>query len=347
MQADLVQLEEARRIDLAKVDRFVPGNLSEGGEFGVDIMASAVREQIGRVRGFLDGGRTLANYTVVAPEASRVRGTDFDLNPIKRPDVLLRRCEVGGILRADGKVYAMTGVLDNLTPSPELLAEPSRARLRLEGPEVIRVEYVRDRRDHRDVDLLTLHWPQVAAKPLRLGDHDDLGITINGGQRELWVQIRTDRDQIEGRLVSKQTGVKMDLNVDSKYADTAGVVALRHSLAAVDRIEVDAQFDGTWRDIDLQLNTNLGQILQRAARDAVDGQVRDAKMQLAAKIEEVHQEQTQELQQWIGSRQNEARELLASADRSIEEMSQKVLSEVGDADAYLGKLQNSIRRKLK
>ena len=205
------------------------------------------------------------NYTVVAPESERIRGLDHDLNSVERPAVMVRRCEIGGVMRADGNLFAVTGILENLTPSPELLAEPTRARLRLEGPELIRVEYVRDRRDHQDVDLLTLHWPQMEAKPIRLGDKDDAGISIKGGQRELWVQVRTENDQIEGRLVSKQTGVKMDLNVDSKYAGTAAVKSLRESLAAVDRIEVDARFQGTWRDLDMNLNTNLGQILRTAA----------------------------------------------------------------------------------
>jgi len=83
---------------------------------------------------------------------------------------------------------------------------------------VIRVEFVRDRRDGSDVDLLTLHWPQTNAESLRLGDdHDDASIMIEGGQRELWVQIRSESDQLQGRLVSKQTGVHMNLNVDPKY----------------------------------------------------------------------------------------------------------------------------------
>jgi hypothetical protein len=87
MQADLSQLEEARRIDLAKVDRYVPGNLSEGGEFGIDIMASTVRQQVQRVRDFMEGGRRIASYTVVAPESERTRGVDHDFETVAHPSV--------------------------------------------------------------------------------------------------------------------------------------------------------------------------------------------------------------------------------------------------------------------
>lgn len=348
LQADLALLDEAKQIDIAKVDKFVPGDLSNADEFGIDMMAKAVREQIQQVRSYLDGGRTLANYTVVAPEKmTRNRGVDHDLDRMRRPEVLVRHCEIGGVMRADGNVYAMTGIVENMTPTPTLLSKPTRARLRLEGPEVLRVEYVRDRRNHANVDLLTLHWPQTEAKPIRLGDDDDAGIAIDGGNRELWVQVRTEGERIEGRLVSKQTGVRMDLTVDPKFAESAAAVSLRDSLAAVDRIEIDANFVGTWKDIDLRLNTNLGQILRRASKDAIDGQVRQSKELLAAKVNKAHAEQSQQLRTWLSSQQSEALSLLASADKSIEEMSKKVLNEVGDADAYLGKLRSAIRGRIK
>jgi uncharacterized protein (TIGR03545 family) len=347
LQADLALLDEAKQIDIAKVDRFVPGDLSNTSEFGIDMMAEAVRDQIQLVRSYLEGGRTLANYTIVAPESIRIRGVNHDLDSTERPNVMVRRCEIGGVMRADGNVYAMTGILENLTPTPEMLAEPTRARLRLEGSETVRVEYVRDRRQQTDVDLLTLHWPQMDAKTVRLGDDDDAGISIEGGQRELWVQVRTEGDKIEGRLVSKQTGVRMGLSVAPKFAESAAAASLRDSLAAVDRIEIDANFAGTWKDLDLRLNTNLGQILRRASQDAIDGQIRQSRQRLAAEVEKAHLEQTVALRQWLGSQQSAARSLLASADKSIEEMSQKVLDEVGNADAYLGRLRSAIRGRLK
>ena len=347
LQADLARLDQAKQIDLAKVDKYVPGDLSQPSEFGIDMVTEAIRTQIQQVRGYLEGGRTLANYTIVAPKNSRVRGVNHDLVGMHRPNLMVRRCEVGGLMRADGNTYAMTGIVENLTPTPDLLAEPTRARLRLEGPEILRVEYVRDRRKGSDVDLLTLHWPQTDASPMRFGNDHDAGISVEGGQRELWVQIRSEGDQLQGRLVSKQTGLKMNLSLAPKYADTAAAKSLQSSLAAVDQIEIDASFEGTWKDMDLDLNTNLGQIFHRATQDAIAGQIRVSREKLTAKVDKAHLEQTLALRQWLGSQQSEARSLLASADESIEEMSQKVLNEVGDADAYLGKLRSAIRGRLK
>ena len=348
LQADLVSLDEAKRIDLQKVDDYVPGDLSQSQNFGVDLVAEAVRDQIDRLQGYLDSSRTLANYTVVAPESERIRGQTIDLvGNNQLPSMLIRHCEIGGLLSADGKAYTMTGTLENVTPTPELLREPTRARLSLDGPETMRVEYVQDRRGGNDVDLLTLHWPQMDAKPIQLGDRDDAGISIDGGHRELWVQIRSVGKQMTGRLVSKQTGVQLALHVDPKYAELPAAVSIRNSLAGVDRVEVDARFEGTWKDLDLNLNTSLAGVLRRAANEAVSQQLQASKEQLAAKIDEVHLEQSRQLRQWLGSRQSEARSLLASADASVEEMSQKVMKEVGGADAYLGRIRSSLRDRLR
>lgn len=348
LQTDLASLEEAKQIDMAKVDQYVPGDLTGAGEFGVDIIAKSVRDQIAQVKSYLDGGKTLAGYTIVAPDADRTRGIDHDLTPLDRPDLMIRRCEVGGIMRAGGDIYAMTGVVENMTPTPEILAEPTRARLSLEGKESMRVEYVRDRRSGADVDLMTLHWPEMKAEKMRLGGSSSTALAVNGGRRELWIQVRTEGDQVEGRMVSKQTGVEMDLNVESKYANSAGVQSLRDSLASVDRIEIDASFSGTWKKLDLDLNTNLGQVLRRAGEDAVANQMRESKAKLAAKVNKVHAEQTMELRKWLGEQAGEARTLLASADKSIAEMSRKVLTEVGDAEELLGsRLRSAVLGKLR
>ena len=347
LQADLVRLDQAKQTDLAKVDQYVPGELASSGDLGIEMLGDAVREQIQQIRSYMDSGRTLANYTVVAPESVRVRGVDHDLASHPSPGLLVRHCEVSGSLQADGRRYQMTGYLENLTPNPEKLDEPTRVSLRLAGPEVVRAEYVRDRRQDANVDLLTLHWPEIKAEPLRIGKDGETSIQINGGQRELWVQIKTEGNHLEGRLVSKQTGVSLDLTAPPKFADSVAAESLRQSLSFVDRIEMDARFSGTWRDLDLKLTSNLGQVLRRAGEDAIAGQVAESKRQMAATIRQEHANQSVALQQWLGSQQNKAQSLLANAEKFIDEMGRKVQSEVGDADAYLGKLRGAIRGKLR
>ena len=148
LQSDWASLDQAKQIDLEKVNQYVPGDLSKSQNFGIDLITEAVKDEVAKVREYFEHGRTIANYTVVAPESQRVRGTNFDLlGSNRRPSVMIRRCSVGGMLRADGNAYELTGVVENMTPSPEQLADPLRARLRLEGSDVIEVDYTRDRRN--------------------------------------------------------------------------------------------------------------------------------------------------------------------------------------------------------
>lgn len=343
LKADLELLDEAKQIDLAKVDQFVPGDLAGAGDFGIDMMVDEVRGQVTKVRSYLEQGQSLANFTIISPEAEeRVRGVEHDLDRTERPNWMIRRCEVDGVVRANGKLYEMTGIVDNLTTTPQLLADPTRARLRLEGPDVLRVEYVRDCRDASDVGLLTLHWPQMPAKPIRLGNERDAGISIVGGEHELWVQVRTQGERIEGRMVSKQTGVRMGLSAEPKLANSAAASAIQNTLSQVDRIEVDAHFAGTWRNFDLKVNSNLAEILRRAGKEAVEGPIRQTKARMVAAVDQAHQEQKLALRQWLESQQSQARSLLASADKSIEEISQRVLDEVGGPEAYLGTLRKTL-----
>lgn len=344
LKDDMTALERAKQIDIDKVNQYLPTSLQQGDEFGVDLMSGMVSQQVRKIRSYLDSGRELANYTVLAPEdADRSRGITYDLlGNLRRPGIMVRQCEVSGLLRANGNAYAMTGIVENLTPTPDQLAEPTRAKLQLDGPELVAVEMVRDRRSGADVDLLSLHWPQDEASPMRLGNETDAGISILGGRRELWVELRAQGEQISGRFVSKQTGLKMKLHSDSKYANSPAAVSLGRSLAGVDTLEVDASFSGTWKDLNMRLNSNIGRVFQNAAHEAVAGQIADSKRNLAAKIEETHLRESLALRKWLESRQTEATGLLVSADKSVKELSNKVISEVGDADAYLGTLKSAV-----
>ncbi len=347
-RGDLVKLEVAKQADLAKVDAYVPGDLSESKNFGVDLISVQIHSYLTQLRSYVDNGRTLANYTVVAPDSERVRGENFDfLGKNRRPEMLIEKCQVDGLMRASGKTYALTGLVENMTPQPEFLAEPTRARLLLEGPEKVQVDYVRDRRQGTLNDRLTLHWPQMHADPVRLGDGKNVAVAVNGGQREVWVQLDSQGESVQGRLVSKQVGVNMHLEVDGKAANSAAVISMNQSLAKVQSIEVDAAFQGNWKNLDLDLKTNLGHVFGDAFHEAIAKQVEDSKEKLAAKVNDAHREQMLQLREWMSKQQNEAQSLLASADRSIEEMSQKVLAEAGDADSYLGKLQSKLGKSLR
>ena len=352
VRQDLDSLDEAKQIDLAKVEGYVPENLRGSGGFAKDLMSQVVRERLGQVREYLDQGRSIANATVVPPARPRERGQTIDMSGGQRPPrFLVRRCELDGLVRSGGRVYTVRGVVDRLTPSPHRLDEPTRARLLLEDTslvsEPIRLDYVRDRRNGGDIDRISMHWPRSDARPTDWGRDDRVGISISGGRRELWAQYVRDGEAIRGRLVSKHTDLEMQLRVapDLARSGIAGQISSR--LAEVDRIEIDAEFAGTWKDLDLKFESNLERILREATEEAIASEIASRREQVAAKVRHQHAKQAAELERWIEKQQSEARSLVAAADASIDEMFQKVTRGVGSADAYLGRLKSSLPKALR
>ncbi|KAA5545272.1 TIGR03545 family protein [Roseiconus nitratireducens] len=347
-RSDLASLEQAKQRDLERIDQYVPGDLGDSKNFGVDLISEAVREKIAGIRSYWEGGRALAGYTVVAPESQRSRGIDVDLLAGKRqPDILIRRCEVSGMMRADGNAYALSGVVENMTPQPEYLAEPLHARLELDGPQLVRVDYVRDRRSGNDVDLLTLHWPQSDAPAMSLGRDSDASLAVRGGKREVWVQLRSEGQQIQGRFVSKLTGVRMAMQVDSKYASLPALQSIEQSLAAVDTIEIDAGFNGTWELMKMDMNTNLGQVFQGATEQAVASQLAASKQALSEKVDRICQNQQLQLREWFNQQEGQARQLVAKADQLVEQLGEKMLGQVDPAEVTLGRMQQIFKGKLR
>ncbi len=342
VQADLDSLEEAKQIDLAKVEEYVPGGLEGSDQFAGELVANSVRERLDQLRDYLDHGRQIADVTVVPPQQERARGQWIDLSADRqRPQMLIRQCEVSGLLRSRGHVYTLKGVVNNVTPTPERLREPTRARMLLEDvsriSDPIRLDYVRDRRDGDDIDQVTLLWPRSHAQEFEWGCGDKVGISVRGGQREVWAQLVRNGDSIQGRLVSKQTGLQMRLRVAPRYAESPIAESIGERLAEVDRVEIDARFDGTWDDLDLKLESNVERVLREATDQAIAAQLGESRQKIADNVRRTHRQETESLQQWLRTQQAEARTRLTSADRSIEEMFQKVTRGIGSADAVLGR----------
>ncbi len=272
----------------------------------------------------------------------RHRGEHIQLVAQQQPSVLIRHCELSGLLRSGGKPYQLTGILENLTPQAKLRQDPMRARLRLQGEETIRLEYVRDDSAEIAHEVLTMHWPEIQPPTLRLGSSDNLKLDVRDGRLELWVQLDTRGEQLTGRLVSRRAETQINLQAPEKVARTPMFGTLHNALAGVDQIEIDAQFQGTWSDLDVDVSTNLTGILNTAVREATALQIAATREKMEAEINRIHARELTELQQWLVSQQTKSNELLTQADSTVQEISRKVLSETGKADAYLGRLRGNL-----
>jgi uncharacterized protein (TIGR03545 family) len=340
-QEDLLSMQKAKDIDLAKIEEITSFDISGSDNFGPQLLAGIINRQVDRMREYVDAGREIADWTVAAPEVERERGETFDLvRGIRKPSMLIQRCEVNGELQSDGKPYQLSGIVENITSQPKLREQPFRARLKLEGPQVVRLDYSRDDSSTIVRESLTMHWPEIPAPRMRMGDADSFALEVSGGRMELWAQLDSTGDTVQGRVVSRRVDTKIDLQSSPKIAKTAIVTNLSETLAAVDRLEIDANFVGTWADMDIAISTNLTQMLKTGMNQAIAAQVTASRDELTAKLNETYTAQMEELQSFVNKEQAQARSLLAKADSTVQEFSEKVLSETGAAESYLGRLRN-------
>jgi uncharacterized protein (TIGR03545 family) len=174
---------------------------------------------------------------------------------------------------------------------------------------------------------------------MKFGDSDALAFELSDGRMELWAQLDSTGDTVQGRIVSRRVDTKIDLTSNPKIANTVIAKNLKESLAAVDRVEVDATFAGTWADMDVSVSTNLTQTLKAGMSQAIAAQVSETRASLNAKLNETYQTQMAELQTFVTNEQTQARTLVAKADTTIQEFSEKILGESGAAESYLGRLR--------
>ncbi len=344
VQSDLALLQQAKQIDIDRVRDRLPLDATATDGLGPQLLAGMVKSQIDRVRGYLESGREVADWTVAAPKAERLRGEWIDLTRGPRPpSVLVRRCEIAGAFRAEGETYQLAGLIENLTPQPRLADEPLRARLRLDGPQSVRVEMTRNDAVFPRQETLTLHWPDLKAPDVRLGESDSIELEMVDGRMELWVQLDSTGDRMHGRLVSRRVDTAIELRSDTRIADTPMVATLRNTLAGIDRVEVDAGFRGTWDNFDVTVSTNVTAILRNAMRQALAAQIESTRVQAHQQIDQIYEGQIGELQEWLATQQSAARNQLAKADSTIQDISRKVIQETGSAEAYLGRLRGTFR----
>jgi uncharacterized protein (TIGR03545 family) len=346
IQSDLISLQNARQKDIDRIDTVISLEHSNAEHIGSRLLADTVNEQVDRIRQYLSTGRQLASATIRVPEEQAKRGENIDLiGGYKSPSFLVQRCEVKGELQTGTAPYELSGVIENLatdSSNSRMLVQtaPFRARLKLEGPQVIRIDYSRDDSSTVVRESLAMHWPEVLAPAIQLGDRDSVSLDVHDGRMEVWAEVNMVGNDLQGRLVSRRLGSKIDLQSSPSMANSVVVSNLKNTLSDVDRLEFDATFVGTWTDLNVDISTNLAQVMKTGMERAVAAQAMVTRAELTAKLDATYQTQVAELQSFMAAEQSQARNLVAKADKTIQSYSEKVVNESTSPEFYLGRLRS-------
>ncbi len=355
VRSDMVALKAAKERDKERITEMLPLDMAgKGGELGPELLGDIVRAQIREIQTYVDSGKRIAEITVATPKTERIRGETVPVGGDRGPGWMIRRCEVDGFLSMKSHEYSLVGVVENLSDGTSAKVDPLHARLRLEGPEVVRVDYTRFADGSHGPtpksvevpaarDLLKIHWPEVRSPLRRIGSPEKVALMVEGGPSEMWIEVEIQGDDVQGRVVSKQPNAKVKVVAKERWQNSPLVGALEKSLSELDHLEFEAQFQGTWRRMDMKVATNLstklGEGLQLAAAESMN-QVRG---KLASGVESEYQRQLQDLEVWLASQQGEARKIVAKADELVESVGKKAVAELGVPDAYLGRFREGFK----
>ena len=112
----------------------------------------------------------------------------------------------------------------------------------------------------------------------------------------------------------------------------------------MDLVTVDAEFSGNWKRLDdVSINSNLGKVLRRASRQAIELQFADSKRKLSQRLAEVTSKQQQDLRDWFVKQQVNAQSLTAQADALLEGIGKKMLDGVESSDVTIGRMNKFLR----
>ncbi|MEZ6091355.1 MAG: TIGR03545 family protein [Pirellulaceae bacterium] len=343
VQQDVARLDQARRDDVQRVTKYIPLTDAQKSDFSPDMFRQLVTSQLDRVRSFLDGSRAVADWTVVSPESERERGEDINFMLGKLPpNWLIQQAEVSGKMQIDGVQYDLQGVMENICGQPLRTEGPLVGRLKLEGPQMVRVDIQRHTSEDRTWDQLTMHWPDVPVKSLAIGQSEKASIAMSPGGLELWVQMSIDGDQVDGKLISRMRNTHVAANIPSNKFNAAMVSSLTGSLQNVREVNVEALFAGRWDALKVNVASNLSGLFSNAIKTSLDVQVAETKQQLMTIADNAYRDQAGELQSWLTQQQAEVRKTLTTVDGSVEEISQKLVQQLGAPDLYLGRLRRGL-----
>ncbi|QDS88872.1 AsmA family protein [Rosistilla ulvae] len=343
VQADLARMEQARQADVDRVAEYIPLADGQEADFSPEMFRQVVTTQLDRVRSFLDGSRSVADWTVVSPESERTRGKDFNFVLGKLPPSwLVQLAEVSGEIQVDGVKYDLQGVMENITTQPLLANGPLVGRLKLDGPQIVRVDFQRHTEEQRSWDDVTLHWPQLPINTLAVGDSKETSIRLQPGGVELWVQMLVDGDHVEGKLISQMRNTHVSAEIPSNKYNAALVSSLSDSLQDVREVNVEARFGGRWDTMKINVASNLSGLFSNAVKNGLAAQTAATKTQLMGLADNAYRDQVGELQVWLTQQQTQVRKTLTEVDGSVEEISQKLVKQLGAPDLYLGRLQRGL-----
>ncbi len=339
IQFDLQRMDQAKQQDLAQVKQYLPidGPITNVSQITDALLQKFYMEPLAQMREYVAIGRNAADLTVSKPKASRECGIDFDLDERAHdPFFKINRCEIAGHIGIDEQSYVLTGLIDDFAMADA--PQPVRVRLKLEGAHEIRMDYQRNPQQALPHHV-ALHIPRMAMPETTIRAGKQVTLRSAPVPMQLWADISTDGNQLQGRLLAQQPGAVITASLTGGEPVLQVVqTAVNQALGELHGLDFDAQLQGTWDRPQVQIKSSLEPTIQKAFKSATTQLAGYAEQQIREEVDRACQKQIAQFESLVSKQQVELEKLMARVESEVQDVNAKIASQINRSPFQVGQL---------
>lgn len=254
------------------------------------LLRSEAAKPLDRISTILHWARTTWPNTPPQAVAGR-RGEDIVFaGCTPQPNFLIRALELQGTARLASRPVELRGMLTNFSSTPQLHDEPMRLRLTATGSMPVEFQATIDRTNGAQHDTLLVDAGRVLLPELKLGQTNQLAMTVAPSTASLSISVAAEGDKLTGEIQLIQHDVHIVSTTGAEFAEVPLTAALNESLGKINSLATRISLSGTIKEPKCTLWSNLGpavaEAMQRAAERVGKERTRESLAEAARQEDE-------------------------------------------------------------
>ena len=259
----------------------------------------------------------------------------------ERPCFEIKKLRADGMVRLSGRPYNFAGEIKNISDLPGL--RPTIGVFRLsQGSEELQFQCSIDRSGEETRRHVMLNCPAIRLGTHTFGNPDRLELTASTGTVHIWLEAEIVGDQIEGRLLTKQSEVSLSASMDGMAVSAPFVRRLSDELRHVNTIETEAVMTGDVYHPDFQFRSNLGVTLGTAVRQAFSEEIAASQEMLAQMAQARIERDLTDIGRIVQTKQLEFYGMRQFIDGWVQYMVRNIMTRVGPQNTAVQGVLRSI-----
>jgi uncharacterized protein (TIGR03545 family) len=260
----------------------------------------------------------------------------------KQPGFEIRKLRADGTVWLSGRPYDFAGEIKNISDLPGPRPTIGVFQLSQGNNEELQFQCTIDRSGEETRRHVMLNCPAIRLSSRTFGDPERLELTASPGSIHIWLEAELVGDQIEGRLLTKQTNVSLSAKMDG-MAVSPFIQRLSSELQHLNTIETEAVMTGDVYRPDFQFRSNLGLMLGSAVRQAFSEEISANQEMLARMVQSRIDRDVIDISRTVETKQLEFYGMRQFIDGWVQYMVRNIMTQVGPQNTAV---QGVLRRIL-